>query len=120
MQSYASLGRVSLIVAAISSAACTSDENKGEVCDPVTPSACPSPAPKYADVALIIKARCSSCHSDGQMQWPLSTYSDVADWHDQIRVLIQSCMMPPLDAGIEMPVDERDTILAWIRCGMPQ
>ena len=121
MPSKAWLGSAALFVSLCASAACSDDKSEsGLACNPVAPSSCPSPAPSYSQVATIVKARCSSCHAEGQVQWPLSDYDDLADWHDQVKAMMQTCTMPPPDAGIEMPVEERELILAWIRCGMPK
>jgi hypothetical protein len=31
-----------------------------------------------------------------------------------------SCAMPPPDSGLTMPVEEREALLRWIRCGRPR
>jgi hypothetical protein len=46
--------------------------------------------------------------------WPLTTYSHVADWHDEIRSEMLKCSMPPPDAGIAMPDEERERILMLV------
>ncbi len=73
-------------------------------CAVEAPSACPDPAPHFAD--------------DGP--WPLTTYQDIADWHDIVKNSILSCSMPPEDAGVRMTNEERLAILVWIRCALPQ
>jgi hypothetical protein len=94
---------------------------EGHVCRSQIPTSCPSPAPTYEkDVAPILKQRCYSCHDGTGVQWPLTEYDHVADWQDQIRAMMLTCSMPPLDAGIDMPNEERDVILAWIRCNVPE
>jgi hypothetical protein len=90
------------------------------VCEVVAPTACPEPSLTYKDVGPVIKTRCASCHDGRGEQWPLASYSDVADWCDQIRSMVQDCSMPPPDAGIRMPAEERELILTWIRCGYPE
>ncbi|MFT3926726.1 MAG: hypothetical protein QM778_29545 [Myxococcales bacterium] len=91
------------------------------VCDVVLPTSCPSPAPTYdRDVKQIIARRCGSCHDGRGEQWPLVDYSHVADWYDLLREQMSKCTMPPPDAGIEMPTSERETILEWIRCDVPE
>ncbi len=64
--------------------------------------------------------RCIGCHNGAGEEWPLSSYEHVADWYGEIRAQMLACTMPPLDAGIDMPVAERQTILSWIRCGFPK
>ena len=98
-----------------------SDAAKPPVCDVTLPTSCPDPAPHYAaDVEPILKQRCWSCHDGKGEQWPLTTYSHVADWALEIRAQISKCTMPPPDSGITVPNEERETILAWLRCGFPK
>ncbi len=90
-------------------------------CDVVAPTSCPEPKPTYADVEPIFQERCVGCHAgipDGP--WPLTDYGHVSAWFGEIRGAMLSCSMPPADAGIEMPTEERDLILLWIRCGFPR
>lgn len=87
----------------------------------VAPTACPDPAPKYADVAPVFAAKCATCHSgaaDGP--WPLADYDHVASWQGEIRSQLLSCSMPPPDAGASITDEERMLILTWLRCGAPQ
>lgn len=107
-------------------AACGSTEpGKGgtvgaAVCAPVAPTECPDPAPRYPDVAPIFERRCTSCHGateDGP--WPLDTYEDVAAWASDIRDELLRCSMPPADSGVNMTAEERNQILAWVRCKHP-
>jgi hypothetical protein len=84
------------------------------------PTACPEPAPRYADVAPIFQQRCVICHSGWEGPWPLNDYGHVADWQDSIRTNLLDCSMPPPDAGIPITVEERVAILTWIRCGLPK
>jgi len=91
------------------------------VCNVPAPPSCPSPAPRYQEIAAIIKQRCASCHSPlWTGPWPLDTYGHVADWQDTIRSNLLDCSMPPPEAGVPITVDERVSILTWIRCGLPQ
>jgi uncharacterized membrane protein len=88
------------------------------VCAPSAVVECPDPAPRYDDVAPIFERRCASCHSgvvDGP--WPLDTYDHVADWAPVVRDELLRCSMPPADARVGMRPEERDEILAWVRCG---
>ncbi len=51
-----------------------------------------------------------------------TTYPDVAEHTAQMVTPVFQCTMPPLDASppAAMPtVADRETILAWIRCGSP-
>jgi hypothetical protein len=88
-------------------------------CTAVAPTACPDPAPTYADVAPIIERRCSGCHSPQTIHWPLDTYQHVADWQDTIRSMLLECAMPPADAGGPLPADESAVMLGFLRCGLP-
>jgi uncharacterized membrane protein len=90
------------------------------VCVSDAPTLCPATAPRYADVAPIIRARCATCHSgaaDGP--WPLDSYGHIADWQNEIRSELLRCTMPPLDASVALLPEERLTILTWLRCGLP-
>jgi hypothetical protein len=51
-------------------------------------------------------------------QWPLTNYSDVADWSALIATDIDDCAMPPADAGA-LTTSERMTVLGWLACGSP-
>jgi hypothetical protein len=93
---------------------------KPDHCDSVAPRECPSPSPRWADVSPIFMKRCVSCHNGAGEQWPLNAYEHVADWYGEIRAQMLMCTMPPVEAGIDMPVAERQTILSWIRCGFPK
>lgn len=89
-------------------------------CDATRVNECPSPAPTYADVQPIFEQRCSNaaCHTGAAGgEWPLDTYSHVADWQDVIRDELLTCAMPPPDSGVVVTRDERQLILTWIRCG---
>jgi uncharacterized membrane protein len=91
------------------------------ICEVTAPTECPTPAPVYADIAPIIQQRCAVCHgATPEGPWPLNDYHSVADWQDDIRGDILNCSMPPSDAGLQMTREEREKILAWIRCGTPQ
>ena len=97
------------------------DPAKQAVCAPIAPTACPDPAPQYADVAPIFEQRCSSCHNDMPGgEWPLDTYEHVVDWGSVVRDELLRCSMPPADSGVSMTSDERQQILAWVRCRYPR
>ena len=89
-------------------------------CPVPLPTLCPSPSPRYADVAPVIARRCVVCH-DGAPNgpWPLIDYQDVTDWWDTVRDDLIGCSMPPPDGGTSMTSEERTAILTWILCGFP-
>ena len=89
-------------------------------CAPIAPTECPEPAPHYPDVAPIFERRCASCHGIAGGPWPLDNYEHVADWASFVRDELLRCSMPPPDSGVTMPAEERDQILAWVRCGSPK
>lgn len=91
-----------------------------EVCDSVAPTSCPQPSPRWNDVSSIFMNRCAGCHNGAGGEWPLNQYEHVADWYGEIRARMLDCTMPPVEAMIEMPLEERQTILQWIRCGFPK
>lgn len=51
---------------------------------------------------------------------PLDTYGHISDWQREVRDELVRCTMPPADAGVVFPAEERDAILTWLRCGLPQ
>jgi hypothetical protein len=88
--------------------------------DPVTK--CPSTKPSYKnDVIPILQARCYGCHSstDGGGPWPLTTLVDIQDWKTLFIQDVESCKMPPVDAGAPLSSDETTTLLGWLVCGAP-
>lgn len=91
-----------------------------EVCDSVAPTSCPDSHPRWDDVYPIFMNRCAGCHNGAGGEWPLNQYEHVADWYGEIRARMLDCTMPPVEAMIDMPVEERQTILQWIRCGFPK
>lgn len=88
------------------------------LCPVPAPTSCPQPAPRYPEVAPIVKQRCVGCH-DGAPggPWPLTDYPHVADWWDLIRADLTACTMPPADGGVAMTAPERIAVLTWILCG---
>jgi hypothetical protein len=69
----------------------------------------------------IFEQRCVPCHAGlPNGPWPLTTYTHVADWEQELRAALIDCSMPPPDAGAGLTGEERRAILIWIRCGLPQ
>ena len=96
-------------------------DEQPSACAVPAPTSCPEPAPRYADVAPIFERRCTGCHAGNPGgPWSLKDYGHVADWQDTIRAAMRDCSMPPEDAGVTMTVQERVSILTWIRCGLPR
>lgn len=89
------------------------------VCDVVAPTKCVGD-PRFADIDPILMNRCYDCHDGKHEQWPLTDYSHVASWFSQLRDVMTHCTMPPADAGIDMPTEEREALLMWLRCGFKQ
>jgi hypothetical protein len=90
-------------------------------CTVVAPTACPDPAPTYADVEPIFTQRCVVCHmGSANGPWPLTNYGHIASWSDDIRAMLLTCTMPPPEERTPLPNAENLAILTWIRCGMPQ
>ena len=120
-RALAPAGLIALALGCSSSDGSASDA--GNSVDPLTcsvsaPTRCPSPAPRYPDIAPIIMERCVPCHAGvPNGPWPLTEYQHVADWQDTIRSNLLDCTMPPPEASIPMTNGERLAILDWIRCG---
>jgi uncharacterized membrane protein len=96
------------------------DGGVGEVCMVTAPTACTQTQLGWAQIEPIIVAHCTICHDGSQPQWPLRTYSDVADWADIVRGDVVGCTMPPPESGSAMTNAERLLILEWIKCGFPR
>jgi hypothetical protein len=84
------------------------------------PTSCPDEMPHYSDVQPIFATHCLACHDGMHGQWTLGDYEHIADWFGEIRAQMISCTMPPVDSGLSMPLEDRMTILNWIRCGFPK
>ncbi|MNC95745.1 hypothetical protein D3C83_129360 [compost metagenome] len=61
-----------------------------------------------------------TCHDGTDGEWPLSTRSHLIDWRFDIRTRMLDCSMPPPDSGVTMTTEERELLLDWIRCGVPE
>jgi hypothetical protein len=86
-------------------------------CNVTPPTRCENDT-RWADVEPIFQERCGSCHQGlAGGPWGLTTYAEASTWPDHINDAMRNCSMPPPDAGIEMPVEEREKLLEWIRCG---
>jgi cytochrome c5 len=110
------LGLVALVLVACTSA----DPNDAAVCMQIE-QGCPTTPPSYAgDVAPIVQARCVGCHFPGTTIAPsdLSSYAQLRPRAGTALGQVQSCNMPPPDAGV-LSVDERTTFVEWLRCGAP-
>jgi uncharacterized membrane protein len=77
--------------------------------------------PSYQNVvAPIIRERCASCHTGiDNAPWALDNWADVAEWSDLIATSIDSCSMPPADAGVPFTEREREQVRTWAICGAP-
>ncbi len=89
------------------------------VCDTTAPTVCATPSPTYNDVKPLFDTHCVPCHNGLGEQWPMTKYQDLADWKNEIRGDILTCVMPPYDGGVPMPTADRQKILEWIRCDLP-
>jgi len=138
MQHARAVGRIIVVswLACCVPVACTSGDDDADAgigpemdsgvdpdeCTVTAPTECPDPPVRYADVEPIFQERCVICHLGAQSggPWALTSYSHASMWSDLIRGAMLSCAMPPSDAGIDMPDEERELILAWIRCRSPE
>jgi hypothetical protein len=89
-------------------------------CEVTSPTGCPDPPLRYADVEPLFLERCVGCHNGMDGHWPLSSYQHVADWYAEIRGQMLACTMPPPGSGVTLTRAERERILVWIRCGLPR
>lgn len=90
------------------------------VCDVEAPTECPDPPVRYSDIEPIVEQRCVVCHDGVPPEWPLTSYRHVADWNVEIRTEMLRCTMPPRDSDVRMTTEERESILTWILCGLPE
>jgi len=99
----------------------TVDAHVEPACGVEAPTSCTNAALRFQDVQPILSQRCQACHSAAAgISWPLEQYSHVKDWADDVRTDLVNCTMPPPDAGIVMTLEERMTVLTWLRCGHPE
>jgi hypothetical protein len=89
-------------------------------CTVSAPTSCEQPQLRWVDVQPVVQKNCGPCHDGSGDQWPLNSYTDVADWADTVRDWVADCSMPPQDAGIPMTDAEKLVILDWLRCGFMQ
>jgi uncharacterized membrane protein len=106
--------------AASTPSAAAADSGATATCDAVAPTSCSDPTPHYADVQPIFARRCVSCHDGSGEEWSLADYEHVADWFEEIRGELLTCMMPPVGSGASITVAERQAILLWLRCDYPK
>lgn len=90
-------------------------------CEAVMPRECPTPAPTYTnDIAVIIDTHCGRCHDGLHDTWRLQTYAQVSGFGDKVRDEVLACTMPPRDEPTFVTTADRQRILEWIQCGMPE
>jgi hypothetical protein len=99
-------------------AAADSRDVRVALCKLDPPTSCPDPPVRYADIAPVVQRRCLVCHDGRGPHWPLTSYQHVADWQDTIRATMLDCSMPPAEAALPMPLEERMALLHWVRCGV--
>jgi hypothetical protein len=92
-------------------------------CAATLPKTCPQ-SPSYAkDIAPLVKRVCGPCHSQGGIasDRDLTTYANLTKLETTVLVQVNSCSMPPPDAGPESTLtsDERTELLQWLVCGAP-
>ncbi|MFO0953434.1 MAG: redoxin family protein [Isosphaeraceae bacterium] len=89
------------------------------------------PTPTFAEhVATILQKHCQDCHHRGaEAPFPLETYRDALVQGETIAEVVDDRRMPPWYATERhgafvnrrgLSDDERETILAWVRAGMPR
>jgi hypothetical protein len=92
-------------------------------CPPATPSACPQTPSYKKDVQPLVARACVPCHSPGGVaaDRDLTTYEGFVRLETTNFVQIESCVMPPADAGPDaaLSLHDRTEILQWFVCGSP-
>ncbi|MDB4976608.1 MAG: hypothetical protein JWN48_4949 [Myxococcaceae bacterium] len=115
-------GTQRLDASASDAALARADASASLACGTVAPSSCPTPPVRYADVEPIFRTHCVVCHSPlWTGPWPLDAYQHVSDWQADIRADMLDCSMPLRDGGVPITItlEERQQILAFLRCGLP-
>ena len=105
------------LLAIASGAACSAGGSGSATCPNDYPSACPTPAPSFAnDVSPLIHANCTPCHGAGQQIPTLDTYDDVMRAATMISMQVFQCRMPPAPRA-PLTSQQRQIILGWLVCG---
>jgi hypothetical protein len=89
------------------------------------------PAPTFAEhVAPIVQRHCQDCHHAGtEAPFPLVSYRDVASQGAMVAEVVADRRMPPWYASARhgafinrrgLDDSERETLLRWVRAGMPK
>ena len=80
-------------------------------------------------IGLIMENRCVSCHRlGGSAPMPMSTYSEVKAWSQNMKTNIETDLMPPWPAtratqyanAAFLTPKEKDVFLEWISAGYPR
>jgi hypothetical protein len=93
-------------------------------CPPVVPNSCAS-VPSYSTVVepLFSRSCVPMCHQPGgtASDRDLTTYAHVAGLGFTVLTPVNTCLMPPPDAGPDaaLTVAERAALVQWIACGSP-
>ncbi len=117
------VGPAALLLAAVSLWSCgSSHAAPSDPCPQDLPASCPATPPSYqTDVAPILAARCTTCHSPGgagSAFFDFTSYASVYAGRSAMLNAVYACKMPPSGAAaLESP--ERQTLLTWLVCGAP-
>jgi hypothetical protein len=92
-------------------------------CTATFPSGCTT-APSYSQaIAPLVQRTCNGCHAAGGVaaDRDLTTYKNVARLETTELIELNSCAMPPADAGPDamLSAAEREEILQWLICDYP-
>ena len=112
---------LSVLLVTASVAAC-SQPAEHEACAVRPPTACPANTLTFdTGIAELLHSRCYPCHAadgvEGSRQ--LSDYDHVKGERMSIASQVASCSMPPAGSPT-LTVNERQQILDWLACGLPQ
>lgn len=89
-----------------------------------------SPITYTKHVAPIFRARCETCHRDGEIgPFTLQSYDEVVGWAETIAEVIRDQRMPPWHANPDygtfrndcrLSDDEKETVYKWVKAGAPE
>ncbi len=81
-------------------------------------------------IARVLQDRCVNCHRVGQVApFAMTSYDEVAGWAETIAEVVQENRMPPWHASPDhgqfsnarnLPPDEKQMILDWVKAGAPE
>ncbi|HEY3835110.1 MAG TPA: hypothetical protein VGL72_00995 [Bryobacteraceae bacterium] len=107
-----------------SKSAVESGPDSGIECIPLPVTTCPDgggPSFEGAVFPKVFGPVCDNCHAPGQQEanMPLISYQQIYSYGYEILSQVDSCMMPPNNAPVQLSDDQRQMLSTWYACGAP-